>query len=132
MAFLPQCYSVRGRNAVAGINIANTINNVFNVVFIALGDAVAIIIGAFGAGRMKEAKDTDTKIIAFSVFSSAVMAVLMFKAASMFPNLYNTTPEETTCHAVYYGSGCIYAAECVYACYIFYDSPVRDVGYFLL
>ncbi|MDD3218254.1 MAG: MATE family efflux transporter [Lachnospiraceae bacterium] len=94
MAFLLQCYSVRGLNVVAGINIANTINNVFNVVFIAMGDAVAIIIGQLlGAGRMKEAKDTDTKIIAFSVFSSAVMAVLMFAAASMFPNLYNTTPE---------------------------------------
>ena len=42
---LNQAYSLRGLNAVAGQNIANTINNVFNIAFIALGDAVAIIVG---------------------------------------------------------------------------------------
>ena len=50
---LLQCYSVRGMNVVAGMNISNTINNVFNVVFIALGDSVAIVIGQLlGAGKM--------------------------------------------------------------------------------
>ena len=34
MAMLIQCYSVRGLNVVASHNIANTINNVFNIVFI--------------------------------------------------------------------------------------------------
>ena len=42
------------------MNISNTINNVFNVVFIALGDSVAIVIGQLlGAGKMEEAKDTN-------------------------------------------------------------------------
>ena len=36
MAMLVQCYSVRGLSVIAGLNIANTINNVFNVVFIAI------------------------------------------------------------------------------------------------
>ena len=45
MAMLTQCYSVRGLNVVAGLNISNTINNVFNIVFIALGDSVAIVVG---------------------------------------------------------------------------------------
>ena len=45
MAMLTQCYSVRGLNVIAGLNISNTINNVFNIVFIALGDSVAIIVG---------------------------------------------------------------------------------------
>ena len=44
MAMLTQCYSIRGLEVIAGLNIANTINGVFNVVFIAMGDAVAIII----------------------------------------------------------------------------------------
>ena len=42
MAMLSQCYSVRGLNVIAAQNISNTIGNVFNIVFIALGDSVAI------------------------------------------------------------------------------------------
>lgn len=91
MAMLTQCYSVRGLSVVAGLNIANTINNVFNVVFIALGDAVAIIVGQLlGAGKMKEARDTDNKIIAFSVVSCICIAVLMICIAPIFPQIYNT------------------------------------------
>ena len=92
MAVLTQCYSVRGLNAIAGLNIANTINNVFTVVFIALGDAVAIIVGQLlGAGKMKEARDTDNKIIAFSVFVCFFIAAAMFIVSPLFPKLYNTT-----------------------------------------
>ena len=59
-ATLMQCYSVRGLSVVAAFNIANTIANLFNVVFIALGDSVAIVVGQLlGAGKMKEARDTD-------------------------------------------------------------------------
>lgn len=92
MATLTQCYSIRGLSVIAGLNIANTINNVFNVVFIALGDAVAIIIGQLlGAGKMDEARDTDNKIIAFSVFCCIGVAALMICIAPLFPQIYNTT-----------------------------------------
>lgn len=94
MAMLTQCYSIRGLSVIAGLNIANTINNVFNVVFIALGDAVAIIVGQLlGAGKMEKARDTDNKIIAFSVFSCIIIAALMFVAAPIFPKFYNTTEQ---------------------------------------
>ena len=94
MAMLMQCYSVRGLSAVAGINIANTVFNVFSVVFIALGDAVAIIVGQLlGAGKMREAKETDTKLIVFSVISCMFIAMLMLGIAPLFPRLYNTTVE---------------------------------------
>lgn len=94
MAVLVQCYSVRGLNVIAGLNIANTINNVFNVVFIAMGDAVAIIIGQLlGAGKMKEARDTDNKIIAFSVFTCIGVALLVVFIAPLFPRIYNTTDD---------------------------------------
>lgn len=92
-AVLTQCYSVRGLNVIAGLNIANTLNNVFNVVFIALGDAVAIIVGQLlGAGKMEEARDTDNKLIAFSVASCVVIAGLMAAAAPFFPHIYKTEP----------------------------------------
>lgn len=94
MAMLAQCYSVRGLNVVAAQNISNTINNVFNIVFIALGDSVAIIVGQLlGAGKMKEARNTDNKMIAFSVFCCTCVAALMLILAPFFPLLYNTNDE---------------------------------------
>ena len=94
VAILMQCYSVRGLNVVAAMNISNTISNLFNIVFIALGDSVAIIVGQLlGAGRMEEAKDTDTKLITFSVLLCIVIGALMALVAPIFPRLYNTTDE---------------------------------------
>ena len=92
MALLVQCYSMRGLNAVAGVNIAETINNLFKVVFLAFGASVGIIIGSLlGAGKMEEAKDTDRKIIVFSIFVSAILGVFMASIAGVFPKIYNTT-----------------------------------------
>ncbi len=94
MAMLTQCYSVRGLNVVAGLNVSNTINNVFNIVFIALGDSVAIIVGQLlGAGKMKEARDTDNKLIAFSVTCCTCVALVMFLMAPLFPRLYKINDE---------------------------------------
>ncbi len=94
MAMLTQCYSVRGLNVVAGLNISNTINNVFNIVFIALGDSVAIIVGQLlGAGDMKKARDTDNKMIAFSVACCTLVALVMLLMAPVFPEFYNTGAE---------------------------------------
>lgn len=97
MAMLTQCYSIRGLNVIAALNISNTINNVFNIVFLALGDSVAIIVGQLlGAGKMKEARDTDNKMIAFSVISCTVMAIFMLLLAQFFPLLYNTNGDART------------------------------------
>ncbi len=93
-AVISQCISTRGLAAVGALNIANTIYNVFNVVFIALGSSVSIVVGKLlGAGKMKEARDTDTKMIVFSVLSCAGISVLMACVAPFFPKIYNTTAE---------------------------------------
>lgn len=97
IAMLSQCYSIRGLEVVAALNISNTINNVFNIVFIAMGDAVAIVVGQLlGAGEMKEARDTDNKIIAFSVMSCTLMGILMLFLSPLFPLLYNTDGQVQT------------------------------------
>lgn len=94
MATLTQCYSMRGLSVVAGLNIANTVNNVFNVVFIALGNSVAIVIGQLlGAGKMEEARDKDNKMIAFAVLSCVGVALVMLCIAPVFPRIYNTTDQ---------------------------------------
>ena len=100
-ATLMQCYSVRGLSVVAAFNIANTIANLFNVVFIALGDSVAIVVGQkLGAGKMDEARDLDNKMIAFSVMCCTGVAIVMFLIAPLFPRLYNT--DSTTRHLAEY------------------------------
>ena len=92
IAILNQCYSMRGLDAVAAINISSTISNVFSVVYMALGSSVGIIVGQkLGAGDMTGAKDTDNKMIAFAVASCLVVGVLLFAVAPLFPDIYNTT-----------------------------------------
>lgn len=94
MAVLNQCYSLRGLNVVAATNISSTISNLFYVVFIAMGNAIAIIVGQLlGAGKMEEAKDTDRKLIVFAVLSSVALGSLLFALAPVFPSRYNTTAQ---------------------------------------
>lgn len=89
-----QFYSTRGLDVVASLNIAMTIINLFNVVYLALGSAVSIVIGnLLGAGRLEEAKRTDTKMIAFSIFASVIMSVLLVMASPFIPLLYNTSAD---------------------------------------
>lgn len=94
MTIMIQCYSIRGLSVIAAVEISTTISNFFNVVFIALGSAVSIIIGRLlGAGKMEEARETDGKLIFFSVVSCIFIGTLMLSLASLFPGIYNTTAE---------------------------------------
>lgn len=93
MAFLLQCYSARGISVVAAINISNTVNNLFSVVFLTMGNAVAIIVGQhLGANRIKEAKDSAWKLIALAVATCAVMGGILAILSPFIPYLYNTEP----------------------------------------
>ena len=71
MPAVTQCYSVRGLEVVAGLNIATTITNLFNIIYLQLGSCISIVVGQYlGAGELEEAKDADNKMIVFSVFCS--------------------------------------------------------------
>lgn len=92
MATLVQCYSMYGLTVVAGLNISQTINNVCNVIWMAMGNALAIIIGQLlGAGKMEEAKDTDRKLIFFAVASCFFIGGILLVLAPLFPRIYNTS-----------------------------------------
>ncbi len=94
MAKLNQCYSRLGLEVVAATNISSTIFNLFAVVFIALGSSVGIIVGQIlGAGDMKRARDTDTKLIVFTVAAGILMGTLMAALSGVFPMFYKTTDE---------------------------------------
>ena len=94
MAFLNQCYSVRGLSVVAAMNICSTITNLFNTIFLSMGSAVSILVGQrLGAGDMEGARDTDNKMIAFSMFLATCSGLVMILTAPLFPSLYNTTDQ---------------------------------------
>lgn len=95
MATINQCYSTLGLDVVAAQNISSTLYNLASVVFLSMGNAVGIIIGQMlGAGRPEaEVRDTDRKLIATSVVSCLVFAMLMASASGLFPQIYNTTDD---------------------------------------
>lgn len=94
IALVNQCFSVRGFTVVAATNISSTIGNLFNVVFIAMGSAVAIMVGQqLGASEFEKAKDTAAKVIAFSVCCTLLTSLLMILLSGVFPGLYNTTED---------------------------------------
>ncbi len=94
MALLSQCFSMHGYDVVSANNISNTISNVFNVSFIAMGNAIGIIVGQLlGANKLEEAVDTDRKLIVFSVMICLVTGGMLACVAPFFPKIYNTTEE---------------------------------------
>lgn len=95
MVVLNQCYSTRGLDVVPALNISSTIYNLSGVVYMALGNAVGIIIGQMlGAGESEETvRSEDRKLIFTAVVSCLVFAVIMVSVSGLFPMLYNTTDQ---------------------------------------
>ena len=120
MTTIVQCYSMRGLTAIAAINISSTLSNLFNIVMMAMGNAIAIIVGnLLGAGKMKEAKETDTKIIATSFVSCLIIGTLLFILAPLFPSLYNTTDDVRELAAIFLRiSACVMPIQAInHGCY---------------
>ena len=95
MAIMNQCYSTRGLDVVAALNINSAIYNLSSVVYMAMGNAVGIIIGQMlGAGKSEqEVRDTDRKLIVASVFSCLIFGLLMVAVSGLFPQIYNTSDQ---------------------------------------
>jgi len=94
MAILTQSFSTRGLAVVAALNISSTISNLFNIVWMAMGTAVSIIVGqSLGAGDFDKAEESCWRILTFSVLSAVGVGALMYGCAGLFPQIYNTTDE---------------------------------------
>lgn len=93
MAVLNQCYSTCGLDVVPAQNISSTIFNLASVVFLALGNAVGIIMGQMlGSGASEEeVRDANRKLVALSIVSGLVFGGLMASISGLFPMIYNTT-----------------------------------------
>lgn len=94
MALLNQSYSLRGLSVVAACNITSTVSNLFQVVLMAMGNAVAIIVGQqLGSGDMERAKDTDRKLIAFAVVVACAVGAVLAAVSPYIPQIYKTENE---------------------------------------
>lgn len=91
-AVLTQCYSSHGLDIVAGLNISNALCNLLNVVFVAMGNAVGILIGqTLGARRFEEAKSEAFKLMWFTGGMTLVLTVILICISDVFPMLYKTS-----------------------------------------
>ena len=93
IAFLSQCYSIRGLDVVAAFTITTTLSNLSNIAFIAMGNAVGIIMGQMLGSQAPEAelRDANRKLMALSVASCSIFGGAMAAVSGIFPLLYNTT-----------------------------------------
>lgn len=91
VAMISRSYSLRGLDVVTAQNISNTVSNLFNVIFLSMGSATAIIVGqVLGANDIPLAKDHARKMIAFSLMCSLGTALLLSITAPFIPLIYNT------------------------------------------
>lgn len=94
LAFMSQMYSLRGTEILAADNINTTFWRLFSVAFMAVGQAVAIILGQeLGANQFEKAKSDCTKLIVFAVIVSIVMGALFAAVSPFIPRLYKVSDE---------------------------------------
>lgn len=94
VATMTQCYSTRGLALIAGMNIANAICNLMNVVFIAMGNAVGILTGQMlGASEYEKAQKDSVKLMNFTGIMCACLTFVLIALSKHFPLLYDTSDE---------------------------------------
>lgn len=124
VAMVNQSYSTCGLDVVPAINIANTINNLVTISFLALGNSVGIIMGQMlGANRPEqEVRDSNRKLFAVSIASGFACMIILLLCSGPFPHLYNTTDEIRTLSTSLINIAAIFLPFCAY----------NNAGYFTL
>jgi putative MATE family efflux protein len=90
MTVLMGIYSMRGQMILAGLNISSNVINLFNVVYLSMGNAVAILIGqALGANDMERARTDVWKLLFFSSGCCVVIGALLALLSPAIPHLYD-------------------------------------------
>lgn len=95
MAIINQCYSTCGLNVVPATNISSTLYNLGSVAYLAMGNAVGIIMGQLlGSGASNEqVRDENRKLMFVSILSGILFGGLIASVSHAFPMLYNTTDD---------------------------------------
>ena len=87
-------YSTRGNDFMVGYGIANTVSDLFYVLFSGMSVATTIIISqSLGANHLEEAKKNAYHLIEFSILLAVICGMLMFATSFVVPKWYDVTPE---------------------------------------
>ena len=88
------CYSYESTEVLNALNISFSLQNLLSVAYFALSSSIAIMVGnLLGAGKLEEAKDTDRKLLAFSVFVGGCMMGIQLALSGVYPMLYSELSE---------------------------------------
>ena len=89
-----QLLSRRSMAVVPAMGISASLSNLLNVVFVAMGSAVGIIIGQMlGAGEIKGIRRKANSLMWFTALLSVGLSGILIAAAPFFPKLYDVVPE---------------------------------------
>lgn len=93
MATLFKFYATRGPEVMSGYSIANTIGDIFFVLFGGMAAATTVLVSQpLGANKLDEARDHGYQLLGFSVMLSLLFAVLMFGSSFVVPHFYQVSP----------------------------------------
>jgi putative MATE family efflux protein len=77
-------------DAIAAFNITNTVSQLTWVIFIGLGNGVAVLIGKkIGEGNDRTARDYARRITAFAPLLAAAAALILFPISRLLPFIFN-------------------------------------------
>ena len=94
VAMLSRCYAQRGLDVVAGYNIASAVVEVTAVVYIAIGNASAIVLGQIlGSGNKERAWQSVPKLIFLAGTVCTGVGLAQIGLSTVIPALYNTSDE---------------------------------------
>ena len=99
ITFRNMCYvksgGDHGAEVLNAINVSFSLQNLLSVAYFALSSSIAIMVGnLLGAGKLKEAKETDKKLLAFSVFMGMIMMGVQIGLSGVFPTFFKITDLE--------------------------------------
>lgn len=96
MATLSRLYSERGLTVVNATTITTTLTNLFNVFFISMGTASAVLVGrSLGAEDWEGAKDNARKIIVFEEIICVGTCLLLLALGGVLPKIYTASTKES-------------------------------------
>lgn len=129
-----QSYSTRGLTVVAATNIQSTVWNLFTIIMFAMGSVVSIMVGQrLGAGDIEGARETDTRLITFTVVLHIIIGTILVLTAPYIPYIYNTTDEvrALTTTLLYISGAVLPVTAFMHTCYFTVRSGGKTIITFL-
>ena len=92
---LTAVYSLCGLTVMSSLSIMYTISNLFSSVYIAMGTAVAVMIGQdLGADKFDQARTDVWRLITFAVAVALAMGLLLILFSPLIPRAYSGVTED--------------------------------------